>query len=322
MERVNAQWELKDLAEILLDSLFKLVAKKRGNCILYLVNPRTHRLNIFATHKETPETIIKAKEGDLFDLWVVRHTASLLVENVKSDFRFDPEVVEKQTLRPLSSLISSPLLSQERLLGLIRMESPQESFYTQDDLRLLDTIANFTAVAIENTKLLQELKELAIRDSLTSCFTKDYFMERLKEDFSKNIKIGLPISLLMLDIDYFKKYNDKFGHVAGDIVLRELGKLLNEFIDEKGMVFRFGGEEFCILLPGTDKKDALKIAWQIIYKVEKKDILLRRDKTSITVSIGIACAPEDALLEDELVFKADQCLYQAKQKGRNRVCYI
>jgi diguanylate cyclase (GGDEF)-like protein len=187
---------------------------------------------------------------------------------------------------------------------------------------LLSTIADSVAIAIENTRLLQEVKDLAIIDSLTDCFTKNYFMERVKEDLLINMHRKKSLSLLMLDIDHFKEYNDKFGHIAGDIVLIELGKLLKKIVGTKGMVFRFGGEEFCILMTDTDKKSAIIFAQRILKEVENKVIYLRRNKTSVTVSIGIASAPEDAYSEDELISKADYCLYQAKNKGRNRVCYI
>jgi diguanylate cyclase (GGDEF)-like protein len=322
IENLNQQMELKNLADNLLDSLFSLMAKRRGNCILYLVDPGTHKLNVFAARKEEESMVIKAKEGDIFDLWVVRHTSSLLVEDSQSDFRFDFEIIEKTAQRKVRSLISSPLISQERLLGIIRLDSPLSNVYDQEDLRLLNTIADSVAVAIENTKLLQEIKELVITDDLTGCFTKNYFMERIREELLKSIKEKKNLSLLMLDIDHFKEYNDKFGHIAGDIVLKELGRLLNKIIGTKGMVFRFGGEEFCVLLPDTDKQSSIAIAQRILEEVRKRVIYLRRHRTSITVSIGIASSPQDAILEDELISKADYYLYQAKQGGRDRLCYI
>jgi diguanylate cyclase (GGDEF)-like protein len=322
IEKLNQYTELKVMADNLLDILFSLIGKRKGNCIFYLVDTCTHKLNIFTVKKEDKSTVIKAKEGDIFDLWVIRHNSPLLVENSQSDFRFDFKAIEKTAQRKICSLISSPLISQERLLGIIRLDSPLNSTYNQEDLRLLSTIADSVAIAIENTRLLQEVKDLAIIDSLTDCFTKNYFMERVKEDLLINMHRKKSLSLLMLDIDHFKEYNDKFGHIAGDIVLIELGKLLKKIVGTKGMVFRFGGEEFCILMTDTDKKSAIIFAQRILKEVENKVIYLRRNKTSVTVSIGIASAPEDAYSEDELISKADYCLYQAKNKGRNRVCYI
>ncbi|MCM8791780.1 MAG: sensor domain-containing diguanylate cyclase [Candidatus Omnitrophica bacterium] len=322
IENLNRHLDRYSVVDDLLDFIFNLIAHQRGNCLLYLVDTLKQKLYLFATRREDERTLVKAKEGDIFDLWVIRHTNSLLVEDARSDFRFDFGAIEKSSQRAIGSLISSPLLSQDKLLGIIRIDNPLTNVYNQEDLRLLGVIADFAAVAIENTKLLEEAKELAIKDSLTGCFTKNYLIERLTDEFLRNIKESKYLSILMVDIDHFKLYNDKFGHIAGDLVLKEIGQLLNKIVKDRGMVFRFGGEEFCILLPHTDKKNALFIAQNIVESVRQKIIFLRRYKTSVTVSIGLACAPEDAILEDELIFKADYRLYQAKQKGRDRVCYV
>jgi len=324
IDKLNTYCELKPLVDTLLKALFELIADQKGNCLLYLADHATHKLNLFASYKEDSHCVIKAKEGDIFDFWVVRHTAPLLIEDLRKDFRFDYEILLKQEyFRPIGSLIICPLLSQDRFLGLIRIDHPQAAMYHYDDLRLLNTICDFSAVAIENTHLFEETKKLIIRDSLTSCYSKSYLLERLKEEFAHSAKLGLSLSFLMLDIDHFKKYNDQFGHIAGDIVLKELGQLLNSIAKEiSGMVFRFGGEEFCILLSNTPKQKALGIAESIRQQVANQVIFLRQTKTSITVSIGVATYPPDAQYEDELIFKADYCLYQAKQKGRNQVCCI
>jgi len=318
LENVNQKSDLNNLADLLLESIFNLIAKGKGSCILYLVESDSQRLAIFATKKQDPQQVIRAKEGDVFDFWVLKHNCPLLVEDTKSDFRFDFEIVKKTSEREIGSLISAPLLSQERFLGIIRIDNPQPFSYKQQDLRLLSNIADFSSVAVENIKLLEQIKELAIKDELTLCFSKNYFIERLKEELSIKNQV---LSLLMLDIDHFKDYNDKFGHIAGDIILRELGQLLNKKIESKGMVFRFGGEEFCILLPAILKKEAVNIAQDIIKEIRNKVFFLRQQKTSITVSMGLAVAPEDAVTLEELVFKADYYLYQAKQKGRDRLCY-
>ena len=128
----------------------------------------------------------------------------------------------------------------------------------------------------------------------------------------------------MLDIDHFKNYNDKFGHTAGDIVLKELSLMMTEFSRELRplIISRFGGEEFCIVLPQMNKIVAIDLAEKLRIKIEKKKIILRKQETDVTVSIGAASFPSDARDEDELIFKADKALYLAKQKGRNRVCGI
>jgi diguanylate cyclase (GGDEF)-like protein len=323
IQEINESLDLDDVASHLSTIAFSLISENKGTCILYLVDNRTQKLNLFKAKKEDSGLIIKAKEGDIFDHWVMRHASPLLVEEVGKDFRFDAEKLKKHDLRPFSSLISSPFLSDHKLLGLLRLDHPKPYFYSQDDLRFLVAISGLGAVALENSMLFQETQALAIHDGLTALFTKEYFLERLKEECIRSMRTGNEFCLLMLDIDFFKNYNDKFGHAAGDIVLKALSRNINESLKELNpIVSRFGGEEFCIILPGINKKRGAATAAKLCKNIEKEKIILRRNQTHITVSIGVAGFPDDSRDEDGLIIKADHAMYEAKQKGRNRVCCI
>jgi diguanylate cyclase (GGDEF)-like protein len=246
----------------------------------------------------------------------------LLIEDIKKDFRFDLEKIEaKAYIRPISSLISSPLISEYKFLGILRVDNSISSLYSQDDLRFLTTISDLGAVALENGELFQRTRDLAIHDELTRLYTKGYFSERLKEECKKGLRQDITFSLLVLDIDYFKNYNDKFGHTSGDIVLKNLSHTMTDFLkDSNSIISRFGGEEFCIILPAKDKSGAYKIADELRVKIEKRKIILRKQETHVTISIGVASFPQDATDADELILRADKAMYEAKQKGRNRVC--
>jgi diguanylate cyclase (GGDEF)-like protein len=127
----------------------------------------------------------------------------------------------------------------------------------------------------------------------------------------------------MLDIDFFKDYNDKFGHTSGDIVLKNLSNVISNFLKEYSpIISRFGGEEFCVILPSRDKNTVYKIADELRQKIEKAKIILRKHETHVTVSIGLASFPQDSANADELIRKADKAMYEAKNKGRNQVCCI
>lgn len=312
---------LEAIVQNLADVAFSLVAENKGTCLLYIVDAKNQKLTLSCSRKENKDVIIKAKEGDIFDRWVLRHSSPLQVEDIGKDFRFDLEKIEKEgRSRPFSSLISAPLISQDKMLGLLRLDSVGPASYTQDDLRFLTTISDLGAVALENAMLFQRTQELAIRDSLTALYTKGYFLDRLKEEFKRTVYQNASLSLLMIDIDHFKECNDKFGHAAGDIVLKEISFILNNFLKNKTTLScRFGGEEFCILLCATDKKSAVKSAEELRERIEEKKIVLRRQKMNITASIGVACYPQDCRSDEELIIKADTALYQAKQKGRNMV---
>lgn len=321
IEKVNQSLDLDSIAESIASLAFFLIANNKGVCLLYLVDKKGPAgLGLFKTKKENKELIIKSKEGDVFDLWVLKHTSPLLIEDIKRDFRFDLEKLTDDSARPFASLISAPLISEHTVLGILRLDHPETGFYAQEDLRFLVMICDLGAVALENGELFKRTQDLAIHDELTSLFTKGYFLERLKEECARSIRQSRGLALLMLDIDHFKNYNDKFGHTAGDIVLKTLsGNITEALKDLDPLVSRFGGEEFCVVIPDINKKKAHDVASQLRSKIEKTKIILRRQETNVTVSIGVAAFSDDAKDEDGLIFKADQAMYQAKQKGRNRV---
>lgn len=319
-EKINRDLQPDSVARSLTEILFKLIGNDNGTCILYSIDAQTQKPLIFKTKKEDKKLIIKAKEGDVFDVWVLRHATPLLIEDIKKDFRFDLEKIKIQDQRPVSSLISAPLISEKRFLGILRLDNSLSQVYTQDDLRLLVTVCDLGAVALENAELFQRTQSLAIHDELTGLYTKGYFLERLREECKRSIRQNIPFSLFMLDIDFFKDYNDKFGHTAGDIVLKNLSSDIIESLKSfNPIISRFGGEEFCIIIPGTEKPKAYALADDLRKYIEKSKIILRRQETNITVSIGVAAFPLDSGDEREILLKADKAMYEAKKSGRNKV---
>lgn len=322
IEEINQSLNLESVTEALVEIAFSLVARHKGNCILYLADSQKigSPLSLFKAKKEDKKLVLKAKEGDIFDFWVLRHSRPLIIEDIRRDFRFDLEKLNREEKRPIGSLISAPLKVEQKFLGILRLDNPQVDFYTQDDLRFLVTLSDLGAVALENSQLFQKQKDLAIHDELTTLYTKGHFLSLLKEECKRSLRQKKDLSLLMLDIDYFKNYNDKFGHTAGDMVLRVLSQSTTEFFkDQNCLISRFGGEEFCILLLEVDKIKAQILAEALRQEIAKLKIILRRQPTNITVSIGVAGFPADAQDEDELIIKSDRAMYEAKGGGRNRV---
>ncbi|MFH1201277.1 MAG: GGDEF domain-containing protein [Candidatus Omnitrophota bacterium] len=176
------------------------------------------------------------------------------------------------------------------------------------------------ALALKRARLYKEIQKLAITDSLTAVYTRWYFLERAEEELHRSLKFELSFSFLMLDIDHFKDCNDKFGHLVGDAVLEELSEVLKGCIRQIDLLGRFGGEEFCILLPETNKKSAYQAAERIRQTVIDSEIRAYDEKIKLTVSIGIATFSEDADKLKELIDRSDWALYRAKQTGRNRIC--
>lgn len=323
IEEINLHFDMDSITDSLTSIAFSVVSANKGTCLLYLVDAQTQKLGLVKAKKEDRGLIIKAKEGDIFDLWVIRHSAPLFIEDTNKDFRFDLEKLKTLDFRPISSLISSGLITESNFLGILRLDSPIASFYSQEDLRFLATLSDLGAVALENSGLFKKTRDLAIHDELTSLYTKGYFSERIKQECANALAKNAIFSLILLDVDSFKDYNDKFGHTAGDIVLRRLTSVMVESL--KGVdsiACRFGGEEFCIILPGIDKRKASYIANALRDNIKKEEIVLRRQKAVVTVSIGVASFPEDSSTEQELIQKADSLMYKAKQKGRDQVCCL
>ena len=320
IEEINRDLDLESVATNLTSIASSVIANNKCTCLLYLVDTKHQKLILLKTKKTDERLVIKAKEGDIFDQWVMKHMNPLLIEDIKKDFHFDTEKLKNLDLRPVSSLVSAPFISEQRFLGLLRLDSSEANFFTQDDLRLLVTLCDIGAVALENSELFQKTQDLAIHDSLTQLYTKGYFLERLKEECKRSIRQATEFSLLMLDIDYFKNYNDQFGHTAGDIVLHKLSSCITDSLkDFNAVASRFGGEEFCVILDGIDKKKAAAVANTIREKIEDEKLVLRRQETRVTVSIGVAGFPADAIEEQEIILKADKAMYEAKQRGRNKV---
>lgn len=181
-------------------------------------------------------------------------------------------------------------------------------------------LAEQTALELEKARLYEQVTELAIIDGLTDVFVRRHFMERFAEELVRSERMGFPLSLLLLDIDHFKRHNDEMGHLVGDAVLKEVARLLKRSIREIDLVGRYGGEEFAVLLPDTPREGALQVAERIRAAVDTHVFKAYDESVHVTVSIGVAGFPKDAKTGQGLIDEADRALYGAKEKGRNRVC--
>ncbi|MDP3143710.1 MAG: sensor domain-containing diguanylate cyclase [Candidatus Omnitrophota bacterium] len=321
-EELSKCLTLQESAQTLCSLVCDILGKEDRVCILYLLETNSGDLSMIFTNKGKAHEIIKHKKGDIFDHWVIKKLQALIVEDIKKDFRFDLERIKKEELRPIRSLISVPLIVGKKVLGVLRMDSIEESSFSDDDLRLLSTISDLGAVAIENSQLYQKAEELAIKDGLTNLYLRRYLDERLNEEIGRSLRKGSVFSILMIDIDKFKDYNDKFGHMAGDIVLKTIAKILQMNFEQTGnIISRYGGEEFLIMLSECHKEKAQKVAEELRKLIKEKEITLRKKHTHVTVSIGVAAFPQDARAMDDLIRCADAALYAAKKAGRDKVCF-
>lgn len=325
LSRYSALKEItEDLSTVLsLEAVNNLITEKtsgalgkEGRVLLYLVDAERQEL-MLSSSKGSGRA--KAKKGDVFDQWVLRHRKSIIIEDISKDFRFSTEDIE-DARKYFRALIATPIVAEDKVIGILRVDSPESALYAQDDLRLLGFIADLGAVAIQNALLYSRTQELAIKDGLTGLIVRRYFMERFKEEVRRATRRKGTLSILLLDIDHFKEYNDKYGHVAGDLVLKFLGRTIGSMVREGDLLGRFGGEEFAFLLFGADRTQAACEAEMIRKAIEDHPLVLRRERTFITASIGVSTYPNDGVTEEDLMKVADERLYKAKAEGRNRVC--
>ena len=289
--------------------------------ILYQFHSKTGELGISSSHRSQLNVNVKSKKGDIFDEWAIKTMQPLLIEDIKNDYRFDIDKVVTEDARPLRSLISVPLILDVKMLGILRIDSPRQNYFGTEDLRFLKTIGDLGSIAIENAQLYERVEQLAIKDGLTGLYLRRHLLSRLPEEIARQVRNKSELSFLMIDLDHFKQYNDQFGHTAGDIVLKVVGEALKETFHEPGsLLCRYGGEEFTVLLPNCSKAKAQKMAEAFRKRMEEEPVLLRREKTKVTVSVGCAAFPRDAQAKEDLIHKADKALYKAKEDGRNRVC--
>ncbi|MCX5716816.1 MAG: sensor domain-containing diguanylate cyclase [Nitrospirae bacterium] len=218
----------------------------------------------------------------------------------------------------ICSIFIIPLIYESKLLGLFVMSSEKAAFLDTFQRELMEVMCNQAATSIANAKLHAEIEKLATTDGLTGLFNHRVFQEKLSEELKKLSRYSEPSSLLLADIDFFKKINDTYGHPAGDFVLKEVSKIIREAIRDIDIPARYGGEEFAAILPRTDSKGAMNIAERLRKAVMSASFSSDASSLRVTLSIGIATTPSDAKSEEELIEKADHALYYAKHNGRNR----
>jgi diguanylate cyclase (GGDEF)-like protein len=183
------------------------------------------------------------------------------------------------------------------------------------------TVFKFSLADEDEKVAIDELYELGVHDSLTGIYNKRYFIERLKEEIDHSKRFEIPLSLVMIDIDHFKKINDTYGHLTGDHVLIKMAELMKCICRNTDILARYGGEEFSVILRNTGEKGASVYAERIRKKIAKNIFTSEEKSIKITVSIGIASNQGLSRFKGykQFIKAADQCLYQSKQKGRNRI---
>jgi len=218
-------------------------------------------------------------------------------------------------------VILLPLKMRDETLGCLALLTEDDCQLGKDQVQVLHSAMRHLALAVKNALLFREMRLQADHDGLTQLHNRRHFDTRLREELDRHGRYSMPLTLMMLDIDYFKQINDRFGHQAGDAVLRELASVLRETIRTTDYCARYGGEEFVAILPHTDEQQARVLAERLRKNIESRVFRHHGKTIQATVSIGLTGFKPGALTpRDELVREADAALYLAKANGRNVVC--
>lgn len=246
--------------------------------------------------------------------WIIKYHIPLLVDDFSQDARFSDRLSKK------GSAIICPLERENAVMGTLQIESFSAQKWTEEDMRFLSDVSNIVSLALTNAVYYEKVESLAVKDSLTDLYVRYRFDERIEEEFSRCRVSGAKLSLLMLDIDHFKKVNDIWGHLVGDSVLKKVAQIIVSQTRATDFCARYGGEEMTVIMPLADVKNAYQIAERIRQMVESAEMADK--KLKVTISGGVTGVSPKVGNVKELIESADRALYQAKQEGRNRIIKV
>ncbi len=219
---------------------------------------------------------------------------------------------------PLQALYCFPLVAREKFIGACIIGSVRSNAFAKHNKDFIGTLMNQVSVVIDNAVLHQRIQDMARTDGLTGLLNHRTFMDKIDAQFRQLDRDARPFSLLLIDIDHFKRINDTHGHPVGDVALKGIARIIGEMARSVDFVARYGGEEFAVGMYGSDSKGAEQMAERIRKSVEQATIASGKTALRLSVSIGVASFIKGYQKED-LIAKADEALYEAKRTGRNRV---
>ena len=286
-----------------------------------LIDEGCNELKVWKTNSTTYETTknITFKIGEGIPGVVAQSGESILIQDVSKDSRF---LHHKGKIPDISSFLSIPLkLTDNRIMGVLNLYKKEANAFRESDKILFEAVAHNIAQTIERARLYEKAQKEAMFDDMTTLYTRRYFLESCNREYSKAKRYGDVFSVIMADIDYFKYFNDTYGHILGDEILKKLASILKSNVRQADIVSRYGGEEFAILLPGTDTDGATLTAEKLRSVIEKELTMeIGGGKIEkITITAGISTYPHDGKTIEEILAISDKFLYAGKESGRNMI---
>lgn len=268
------------------------------------------------------EILDKIVAEDTLAFWTIKHRTVLDIKDYSEKKRKVPLLSNEIKIKGINRLIIIPIIIDNEEKEGTLMLCYKEEGPTEYEKNLLEILTNQLTIAIAKALYVEKIDLMATTDGLTGVYNHRHFQERLNEILERGKRYGEIFSLILLDIDFFKKVNDTYGHPIGDLVLKKVSQKIKSSTRKIDIVARYGGEEFAIILPQSNKESAYKFAERLRKEISEMTIVFESGKLNVTVSMGVADFPSDGKDKVELIDKADKCLYEAKKQGRNRVIIV
>jgi diguanylate cyclase (GGDEF)-like protein len=264
---------------------------------------------------------VRIKMGQGIAGWVAQNNEAVIVPDVGKDTRFFSQV-DSKTKMETRSIVAVPVRFRDHCLGVIELVNCMgPEGFDDRSMALLEALSDFAAIAIENARHVKRIHELTITDDCTSLYNARHLHFILETEIYRSQRYGYEFSLIFIDLDYFKRVNDTHGHLIGSKLLAEIGQVLKFNCRLIDFAFRYGGDEFVILLPQTSKESACTVARRL-HKIVRENVWLESEGLTIhiTPSIGVASYPSDSRTKTQLLQMADDAMYEVKNSTRDGVC--
>ncbi len=263
---------------------------------------------------------VRLKLGEGIAGWVAQQGAPVLIEDVRNDPRFTPKI-DELTQTDTQSVVCVPVKGREKILGVIELVNfVGKGSFRKDDIPILKNLADYAAIALENARYVQRIHELTITDDCTSLYNARHLNFVLDAEIYRSTRYGYEFSVIFIDLDYFKQVNDTYGHLVGSRLLGMIGDVIKSHLRMIDYAFRYGGDEFVVLLPQTSKWNTLAVVKRIKDLMNSKVYFVEEGlNVRITASFGIASFPIDGRTRKEILRRADEAMYLVKNTTRNNI---
>jgi diguanylate cyclase (GGDEF)-like protein len=251
--------------------------------------------------------------------WVAQHGETLIVSEPGNDARFTARA-GSPGISTVRSAICLPLRSRDRTLGVIELLNYRVSTLTSETMAFLQVLSDYAAIAIQNVRAVERIQELTITDDCTGLFNSRHLFPVMESELERSRRFSHPFSLIFIDLDHFKRVNDLHGHLTGSRLLAEIARTIKHNVRGIDSAFRYGGDEFIVLLPQTSKDAALEVTQRLLHALRDTPYLLSEGlELRMLASFGIASYPEDGESIEEIIRVADEMMYLVKNSSRGNI---